>query len=148
MLCLVCKDIVDRRWELIKLNVVKQTSSFTSVEPFEHKHHRTLATLQASAAQGCYVCATVWDLLSREEKSFLVRSCNDGGNVGNVTSCSVYKKNEYGIDGVVLQVDFDLAIAVGISSRYEHFEFVIENCQGSIFPKFSLHHVQLSRNAP
>jgi ferredoxin len=65
MLCDIC------------INVLQHRANLISDEPGDDgprimcAHHRTVVTLEASAAEGCHVCLAFWDQLFHAEKEAL-----------------------------------------------------------------------------
>jgi len=101
MLCSICKDIVDRRSELVKLNVVGWAGSYFPTSPFVHKHHVTGVTFQASASIDCYVCATLWRKLSIDDQDILAETYE-----GPVTSLVIFDGIIYGKDNYIIWLAF------------------------------------------
>jgi len=122
MLCSICTDFVDRRVELVKLNVERHTDWGTYMEPLRHQHYTTTAALQASSAL-CYICATLWNSLSIEEQDLLTET----RDITNPVSSIILGETAEILDIAVCFTD-----SVRLLSRLVEARFVIDEYQGKL----------------
>jgi hypothetical protein len=106
----------------VKLNAV----SSNRTDPFVHKHQGSVATLQASATLGCYICASFWRCISEKGLDSSLGSCEGPATTLLVYDSSIIDKDTYMIQ-VFAQGDTAQLLGANMDAQ-----FLLEKVQSKL----------------